>query len=304
MAASRNRWMEFQPILGMPTCLLKYGKVQSDTQTVILVIPGNPGVIEYYDCFMEELYRRLEGRVPVWGVSHAGHVQPPDGNQQLYDKLSYEVCTLEGQIRHKVTFIKENIPANVKLIFIGHSIGCYIILKILDQLDHKIKRCFMLFPTIERMAASPNGRVYTPALKYLRWLAPFLVKGVSYLPENTKRWLIECHFKNEDIPSCTQSATLSFISPFSVSNSLYMAHQEMQAVDKLDVPLLTRHMPILSFYFGSCDGWCPLAYGEELRSRFPTGDIRTCDQGYSHAYVIDASPQMADIVSDWAQPFL
>jgi len=220
------------------------------------------------------------------------------------DKLSYEVCTLAGQLRHKVTFIKENIPSNVKLIFIGHSIGCYIILNILDQLEHRVQRCFMLFPTIERMAESPNGRVYTPALKYLRWMAPFLVKGLSYLPERTKSWIINRHFQNEDIPPCTQSATLSFFKPFSVSNSLFMAHQEMQAVSKLQETLVDKYMPILSFYFGSKDAWCPVHYAKELKERYPDGDIRTCEMGYSHAYVLDASPQMADIVCDWTQPFL
>ena len=219
-------------------------------------------------------------------------------------QLSYEVCTLAGQIRHKVAFIKEHIPTHVKLIFIGHSIGCYIILKILDQLDHPVQRCFMLFPTIERMAKSPNGRVYTPALKYLRWLAPALATGVWYLPEKTKTWLIERHFGEMNVPACIPSATLSFIKPFSVSNSLYMAHQEMSAVDKLDTHLVKQHLSILSFYFGCTDRWCPLSYSEDLREQFPDCDVKVCEKGYSHAFVIDASTQMADMICDWSQPFL
>jgi hypothetical protein len=43
------------------------------------------------------------------------------------------------------------------------------ILKLLDDLEsHQVLRCFMLFPTIERMAESPKGQVATPLLKYLR----------------------------------------------------------------------------------------------------------------------------------------
>jgi predicted alpha/beta hydrolase family esterase len=75
---------------------------------------------------------------------------------------------LEGQIRHKLTFIRDYLPKDVKLILIGHSIGCYMILKLLDDLEsHQVLRCFMLFPTIERMAESPKGQVATPLLKYL-----------------------------------------------------------------------------------------------------------------------------------------
>lgn len=47
-------------------------------------------MIEYYECFMKKLYSNLGERVPVWGISHAGHVQPPTGNQQLYSK--WEIC--------------------------------------------------------------------------------------------------------------------------------------------------------------------------------------------------------------------
>ncbi|KAH3740223.1 lipid droplet-associated hydrolase-like [Dreissena polymorpha] len=294
----------FLPVLGMPTSVLQIGTVTKETKHAFLVIPGNPGVIEFYKSFMEKLYDNYQGTIPVLGVSHAGHVKPPDGNQALYNKLSYELCTLSGQIRHKIAFIDENIPKSVKLILIGHSIGCYIILKILDQLEHSVLRCFLLFPTIERMASSPNGKVYTPALKYLRWLARWMVLAISLLPERTKAWLINFHFSGEEVPPCAMSATLSFIQPFSVSNSLFMANEEMQAVDQLDTRLVEKNLNLLSFYFGSTDRWCPLQYASELKALFPTGDIRMCERGYSHAYLIDASPQMADIVYEWVKPYL
>jgi hypothetical protein len=62
--------------------------------------------------------------------------------------------TLEGQIQHKVTFIRDHVPEDVTLILIGHSIGCYIILSIMPEITptFSVLRCFMLFPTIERMA--------------------------------------------------------------------------------------------------------------------------------------------------------
>lgn len=78
----------------------------------------------------------------------------------------------------------------------------------------------------------------------------------------------------------------------------------MQAVDQLDAGLVEKYLKMLSFYFGSTDRWCPLQYASELQALFPKGDIRICERGYSHAYVLDASPQMADIVSDWVKPHL
>lgn len=299
-----ERDMGFVSVLGMPTSILKYGKILTDTKALFLVIPGNPGVIEYYDHFMSHLYTSCKCTIPVWGVSHAGHVLPPGGNKALHNKLSYDVCSLSGQIRSKVAFIRENIPKNVKLFLIGHSIGCYIILKILDQLEQPIGRCFMLFPTIERMAVSPNGTVYTPVLKYLRWLAPLFISGTKLIPEMTKKWLIRRHFKDENVPECVIAATIGLINPFCVSNSLYMAHQEMQTVTDLDRALVSSHLDHLSFYFGKSDDWCPPHYGENFKKLFPTCDVRVCENGFSHAYVIDASLDMADIVSKWAKDFM
>ena len=49
----------------------------------VFIIPGNPGVADYYDEFMKTLHGLTY--TPVWAVSHAGHVLPPEGgNQQLY----------------------------------------------------------------------------------------------------------------------------------------------------------------------------------------------------------------------------
>lgn len=83
-----------------------------------------------------------------------------------------------------------------------------------------------------------------------------------------------------------------------------MAHQEMQIVDRLDTQLVEKHLPILSFYFGQTDRWCPLSYSDDMKAQFPNCDIRVCDKGYGHAFVIDSSPQLANIVGDWSQLFL
>ena len=40
--------------------------------TVIVVIPGNPGIIDFYDVYLESLFRASGCKVPVYGVEHAG----------------------------------------------------------------------------------------------------------------------------------------------------------------------------------------------------------------------------------------
>ena len=85
-----------------------------------------------------------------------------------------DFCTLQGQVEHKLRYIDEFIPRQAKLVLIGHSIGCYIILHMLEQLPRdRILICPLLFPTVERMAESPKGFYFTPLLKFFRY---FLIK--------------------------------------------------------------------------------------------------------------------------------
>lgn len=38
---------------------------------------GNPGIPEYYEEFMHTLWEKSSEKIPVWCVSHAGHVSGP-----------------------------------------------------------------------------------------------------------------------------------------------------------------------------------------------------------------------------------
>lgn len=296
-----HRKSEIVHILGMPTHILKYGII-GQSGVIFLIIPGNPGIAEYYDEFMKVLYQNSKDTIPVWTISHAGHVSIPKSADNLaIEKASYSVCSLEGQIKHKLTFIKDNIPTNVKLVLIGHSIGCYMILKLLDDLDQQVLRCFMLFPTIERMAESPKGQVATPLLKYLRWLGALIVQGLSYLSPHMQFRLILWYFRGKTVPDCIYNASMSLFDSFCVSNVMYMANMEMQRVKKLDEDLIKRHLSKISFYYGSDDHWCPKSYYYEFKEKFPHADTRFCTDDHDHAFVLEGSKQMADILSSWVE---
>lgn len=52
----------------------------------------------------------------------------------------------------------------------------------------------MLFPTIERMAQTPQGRVLTPVLCHFRYLAYLPLFLLSLLPDGLKACLIRLAF--------------------------------------------------------------------------------------------------------------
>lgn len=46
---------------------------------------------------------------------------------------THDVFGLRGQMEHKMTFLKRHVPRDTKLVLIGHSIGCYIILEMMRR---------------------------------------------------------------------------------------------------------------------------------------------------------------------------
>jgi len=43
------------------------------------------------------------------------------------------VFGLNGQIEHKLAFLRKHVPRETSLVLVGHSIGCYIILQMMKR---------------------------------------------------------------------------------------------------------------------------------------------------------------------------
>jgi len=226
--------------------------------------------------------------------------------------VGYTTCdylSLDGQIQHKLAYISAFVPAGKSLILIGHSIGCYMILKMLSNdtvnslmqfcTRRSVSKCYLLFPTIERLAQSPNGQFYMPLLKYFRWTIPLITLPLLFLPYQIKRFLIEKYFGSGQLPECTIEATVKLLSPSSCTNCVYLANTELDSVCNLDIETVGKNIERLCFYYGTNDAWCPTEYYQTMKSLFPSGEIHLCPHGIQHAFVLKNSEDMASVVSDW-----
>ena len=45
----------------------------------------------------------------------------------------HDVFGLDGQIEHKLAFLRRHVPRDTRLVLLGHSIGCYIILDMMKR---------------------------------------------------------------------------------------------------------------------------------------------------------------------------
>ncbi|XP_026551135.1 lipid droplet-associated hydrolase isoform X2 [Pseudonaja textilis] len=303
---------EFTYISGALTQILKCGPWEdlwndkSAPRLLFLVIPGNPGLPDFYRTFIETLYYSLNQQYPVWVVSHGGHCKIPHEIKRKEEMLlndTDDVFGLQGQAEHKLKFLRKYVPKDVKLVLIGHSIGSYFVLEIMKHSPElEILRSILLFPTIERMAESPQGRLLTPLLCQLRYILYIPIYLATLLPERVKSFLVRFALNQQKWNDQTLVTTITnLLNMDCIANIMYLASQEMRSVKERDNSTIKQHLNKLIFYYGTTDSWCPLQYYEEMKMEFLDGDIRICEKGIRHSFVLDSSKEMAEMIVGWIQ---
>ncbi|CAJ1074179.1 lipid droplet-associated hydrolase [Xyrichtys novacula] len=279
---------------GAVTEVLKFGSCQlhSGQKVLFLIIPGNPGVVGFYRTFMQTIHSMFGYQHPVWAVSHAGHCAPPDSMDMVEDSSSaaeMDVFGLNGQIEHKLEFLSKYVPKETSLVLVGHSIGCYIILKMMKR-----------DPELKRMAQTPQGKVMTPVLCQMRYVAYLPVFLLSLLPEGLKTSLVKLIFSGiKSLDQTVVQPTVGLLSGDCAANAMYMGGQEMRKVLERDNITIRNNLEKLIFYYGATDHWCPVQYYHNIKQDFPRGDFRLCENGFRHAFVLDMGREVARMVVGW-----
>ncbi|OQV15384.1 Atrial natriuretic peptide receptor 1 [Hypsibius exemplaris] len=303
-------WYSWDKVLGVETQLLKVGhfvktldstgNVTHSGNRLILIIPGNPGCVEFYQEFALALWKELGCKTPIWGISHAGHIFHEHLSKETFGGDSYP--TLKFQIDHKCSFIQEHIPADVEeIILIGHSIGSYISLHAARQTtDSRISHVIGLFPTIERMALTPRGRVVTPMLRYGRWLLYLIVAVFAHLPNRLQGAFFRYFLP--DLTGHLYDGARNLARLPSARNCALMALDEMEQVNELDERLLDENeQRRIILYYGRGDHWSPVEFHTQLVEVFPGREFHLCERGFQHAFVIGDVAPVAALVSTWLQ---
>lgn len=292
-----------------PTHIMTWGPWIEATfpqKELVLCITGNPGLVGYYSHFLGTVHRQLGDDVPVWTLGHAGHDEPPtspagigrrvpplQGHESDFD--------LAGQVRHKAEFIRQYVPADVRIHLIGHSIGAWMTLELLKLPDIKarVAHSYLLFPTIERMADTVPGRMLTQGILPYWWLLSWAIRLFNALPTLLATLLVSVYFWLVGIPLTFVGTTLKYLRLSILSQILHLAADEMHVVKEADVQTLRENVDRLKLYYGATDGWTPAGYCEELKRRVPGLDAVVDERGIRHAFVLKRSEEMGRLVADW-----
>uniref|UniRef100_A0A914WCA6 Lipid droplet-associated hydrolase n=1 Tax=Plectus sambesii TaxID=2011161 RepID=A0A914WCA6_9BILA len=267
-----------------------------EERDIILMIPGNPGNEGFYDHFgrrvLENLStKRADSKYLFVTVSHLNHVKLPAELERSGGHKRDDRFQLDAQVEHKLEFCRDYLPRSRSIFMLGHSIGSYMMLRILPQLvsdGFLVQKAIALFPTIERMATSPNGLRLTPVLAFFDrydFLVKLLTWWLDYVPFGVKKWLCSWHMNHPNVPDSVLTAAAELPHLHVFRNIIHLSNDEMVKVAELDQVLISVPEKIM-FYYGTIDGWCPLHYGEDMKRLLPVEQVLIDEDKCEHAFVI------------------
>jgi len=122
----------------LPYDILHYPPPSLTTKLIILFIPGNPGLIDYYRSFLSTLQSGLPSHIKesteLYAIGHLGHSLEAEKNGMVKGFKPNQQASLEEQVSSKCEFVDELFEKHgkeVKIMILGHSIGSWICLQVL-----------------------------------------------------------------------------------------------------------------------------------------------------------------------------
>lgn len=201
--------------------------------------------------------------------------------------------------------MEKYVPSDVKIHLIGHSISAWMIIQILKNypgFHSRIQHAYLLFPTIERMATSPNGLFFAKMFLPYWFLLRNIVIYFSKCPIYIQAILILLYFSSSSIPHHFLGTALKYARPTIMDKVIYVTNEEMKRIVELDeetLQTLRENHKILKFYYGDDDGWAPKKYIHELKENVPELDVEIDRHKVEHAFVLKSSVEIGKLVAKW-----
>lgn len=174
---------------------------------------------------------------------------------------------------------------------------------ILELLEHpslkdKVVDVYLLFPAIEHMADTNNGKFLTnfikpivPVIVFLSWIFSILPNIVQFFLLYAYTFIMkipfEEHFKN----------IKDLIKPGVLRRVFFLAFEELDLVRERNDAAIKKHVNKIKIYYGKNDGWAPLIFCDRIKRDIP--DINVEITNYNHTFVLNQSLEVGNVVSNW-----
>ncbi|PVV04000.1 hypothetical protein BB560_001498 [Smittium megazygosporum] len=256
-------------------------------KTVFFMIPGNPGIINFYNEFLSELHSQDPDNLEIIGVSHLGHsLFENETGHLIHPKRTYLVRDQVDHIKRVFLYFYELysdnklFPTIPKFVLCGHSVGAYVIEQVFRDCSPLINKVFYLFPTVTHIRKTPNGNKL--------W---FLFNSFSIFLVSWFAALLRFSVPSSLVAKVVKSPT--------VLNVLTMSVDEMDIILDLDTEFYADNGSKFIMYYGTTDGWVPLEYYHLMKKSNPKMQVHLCEKAISHSFIADGSFEIARFVGSW-----
>jgi len=256
----------------------------------LIIVPGNPGLPRFYEDFALALAPSWPEHA-IFVLSNLGGVggAPQQAPNAYQDKRRF---MLEGQIEHKRQLI-ELLAPNAEITLIGHSIGAYMALHLIDSLKN-CSKVVGITPTIERMEQSPEGKRMTFHFSNLTPLYTAIFFIISLFPRSIRDLIVK--LRGSYVPCVHKCIRDEFLTSNAIWTAFFMAESEMAQVVERPDALLSRHSDKISLYYARDDRWTPREYFESLQKSHPSVKCHLLPAQIPHAFVEQHSAETVQFV--------
>lgn len=133
--------------------------VEHAPEHVSVFFPGNPGCLDYYTNFCEQLYEQLPESHAIIAFSNIGgdpRFPPPEaGPLDMSAHLETKIEFVQGLKSSLGAWAQHSGDATPTVSLIGHSVGAFLAAETMKHVD--VQAGYLLFPTLGWIADSPNG---------------------------------------------------------------------------------------------------------------------------------------------------
>lgn len=268
--------------------------------TILLFIPGNPGVIDFYHPFLTAIHKQdRSGTLAILSHSHIGHDPAVEDIASASRASSNHALPLQVQNSLRIfDALSIFFGVDTRTVIAGHSVGSWVALQVLKLRSATVSGVFFLFPTITNIACTPNGRLLSRLFQ-----PPFprivsqVARALRIMPLTILCWL----FPQYPIPQVRVLQSF-LLSPSSIFAAMTMAHDEMLSIRELDVATLDTFQRQIWFYFAENDDWVDKGRESILQVFMPEPGTVKVVHGHRdipHAFCINHGEELAAVCYKW-----
>lgn len=161
----------------------------------------------------------------------------------------------------------------------------------------RLKSVNLLFPTLQKMAETRNGKFLNNFLRKFHSILLLLYLLVSLLPTAIVTFLVGIYLRIYLLPSQYLEYIMKFLNPNVGEKILFLAYDEMDTVKSLNVEVLNNIKHLTNIIYSSRDNWAPVLYMEDLHKHQPEIPMKEVD--IDHAFVLKSSERVAEMVTQF-----